>query len=94
MNDTSRILRAKAAAERLGISTATFLNKANPKSRHYHPDFPQPVKVSANVTGWIESEITAYIEKCATERKVTGIIIIDGIQTVSGGEALSIETVV
>ena len=91
MNDTSRILRAKAAAEKLGISTATLWNKANPKSCHYRPDFPQPVKISDNVTGWIESEITAYIEKCATERKVTGITI-DGIQTVSGSEVLSIET--
>ena len=90
MNNRSRILRAKAVAKRLGIPPATLWNKANPKSRHYHLDFPQPIKVSANVTGWIESEITAYIEKCATERKVTGITI-EGIQTVSGGEALSIE---
>ena len=45
----------------------------NPKSRHYNPAFPKPIKVSANVTGWIESEITAYIEKCAAQRENTGV---------------------
>ena len=40
----------------------------NPKSRHYNPDFPRSVKVSANITGWLENEIAAYLAECAAKR--------------------------
>lgn len=66
------LIRVKDLARRLSVSTATIWNMTNPKSRHYNPAFPKPIKVSANVTGWIESEITAYIEKCAAQRENTG----------------------
>lgn len=66
---TQSILRAKQVAARLGISTAAVWYKANPKSRHYDADFPQPFKISTNATGWLESEISSYIEKLAASRK-------------------------
>lgn len=63
------ILRPKQVAARLGVSTALVWYKSNPKSRHYDPDFPKPFKVAANATGWLESEVNAYIEKLAAKRK-------------------------
>lgn len=66
------VLRAKEVARRLGLSTAAVWYKANPKSRHYRPDFPKPFKVSANVTGWLEREVNAYIEHLAAARNGEG----------------------
>ena len=63
------ILRVKEVARRLGLSTAAVWYKASPKSRHYRPDFPKPLKVSANVTGWLESEVNDYINRLAESRQ-------------------------
>lgn len=68
MNKSENIIRVKQVAERLGISAAAVWNKTNPKHRSYCPDFPKPFKVSANITGWLESEISAYIEMLAATR--------------------------
>ncbi|SUA36463.1 putative prophage regulator protein [Neisseria zoodegmatis] len=68
---TQSILRVKQVAARLGISSATVWYKSNPKSRHYDADFPKPFKISANATGWLESEISGYIEKLAEKRLIT-----------------------
>lgn len=62
------ILRPKQVASRLGVSTALIWYKANPKHRLYDPHFPQPFKLSANATGWLESEIEAYINHLAAKR--------------------------
>ena len=62
------IIRVKELAARLSVSTATIWNMTNPNSRHYNPDFPRPVKVSANITGWLENEIAAYLAECAAKR--------------------------
>jgi putative prophage regulatory protein len=67
-----RILRVKQVAERLNISASAVWYKANKKSRHHDPAFPQPFKVSGNVTGWLEGEINAYIEQLATARGKEG----------------------
>lgn len=69
---TESVLRVKQVALRLGISTAAVWYKVNPKSRHYDADFPQPFKISASATGWLESEISSYIEKLASSRNKKG----------------------
>lgn len=65
----TRLIRVKELATILSVSTATVWNMANPKSRHYNPDFPKPIKLSANVTGWLESEINTFIRQCAEKRR-------------------------
>ncbi|EGV38188.1 helix-turn-helix transcriptional regulator [Neisseria weaveri] len=66
-----KVIRVQDVAERLGISASAVWYKTNPKHRLYDPAFPRPFKVSANVTGWLDSEISAYIEKLAERRKET-----------------------
>lgn len=63
------VLRVNDVASVLGVSRATVWNWVNPKSRHYRPDFPKPIKLSANITGWISSEIEEYLNKLAANRK-------------------------
>lgn len=67
MNNT--VLRADDTARALGVSRATIWNWANPKSRHHRPDFPKPIKLSENITGWLSSEIEEYLGKLAAKRE-------------------------
>lgn len=66
------ILRVKQVAERLSISPSAVWYKTNPKSRHHDPAFPKPFKVSASVTGWLESEVNDYIGRLAAARNREG----------------------
>ena len=63
------VLRVNDIARVMGVSRATIWNWANPKSRLYCPDFPKPIKLSANITGWISSEIEEYIGQLAAKRE-------------------------
>ena len=47
------VLRVNDTARVMGVSRATIWNWANPKSRHHRPDFPKPIKLSENITGWL-----------------------------------------
>jgi prophage regulatory protein len=51
-----RILRPPQSAEKLGIAVSTLWAKARNE-----PTFPQPVKISESVTGWVESELDDYL---------------------------------
>lgn len=62
------ILRIKQAAAMCGVSPSTIWSWCNPKGKHHRPDFPKPIKVSANVTGWLQSEIEAYLNELASQR--------------------------
>ncbi|WP_193618397.1 helix-turn-helix transcriptional regulator [Neisseria mucosa] len=37
--------------------------------RHHRPDFPKPIKLSENITGWLSSEIEEYLGKLAAKRE-------------------------
>lgn len=63
------VLRVNDTARVMGVSRATIWNWANPKSRHYRPDFPKPIKLSENITGWLSSEIEEYLNKLAAKRE-------------------------
>lgn len=63
------VLRINQVAERLGVSRSSIRGWCDPKSRHHRPDFPRPFKVSANVVGWLSSEIDDYIGKLAAKRE-------------------------
>ncbi len=62
------ILRPKQVAQRLGTSVAFVWYKLNPKNRNYDPAFPKPFKLGGNATGFLESEISDYIQAIADKR--------------------------
>jgi prophage regulatory protein len=43
------------------LSRSTIYNKINPKSAHYDPTFPKPIKLGSRSIGWIEAEVQAWI---------------------------------
>lgn len=61
-NTSLTILRSKQVLARTGLSRSTLYQKLDKKSAHFDPSFPTQVKLGANSVGWIESEITAWIE--------------------------------
>ena len=63
------VLRVNDTARVMGVSRATIWNWANPKSRHHRPDFPKPIKLAENITGWLSSEIEEYLDKLAAKRE-------------------------
>ena len=55
---SSRILKAKDVAERVSISTSQVYRLARDGR------FPQPVKVTENRSGWLETEVDQWIDEC------------------------------
>jgi len=50
-------LRPNHFAKKLGMSTPTLWRRVK-----QDPDFPQPVRISSAITGFVEAEVDAYIE--------------------------------
>jgi len=59
-----RIIRPRQAAEKCGIALPTLWAWAKSK-----PDFPQPIRLSGNASGFVESELDAYLEKLVQESR-------------------------
>ena len=45
----------------LGSSKSARFSRENPKSQHYDPTWPIPVKLSARSTGYLVTEIEAWL---------------------------------
>lgn len=58
------IIRPNRTANKIGASLPTLWRRVKDD-----PDFPQPVKMSSAITGFVESEIDAYIERKVTESR-------------------------
>lgn len=56
------ILRRKQVEARTGLSRTTIYDKLNPKSPRHDPAFPKPISLGVGAVGWVEAEITAWIE--------------------------------
>lgn len=58
-----RILRLKQLAERIGLGRSTIYDRMDVQSPRYDATFPKPIKLGAAAIGWIDSDITAWIEQ-------------------------------
>jgi len=57
-----RILRLKQLTERIGLGRSTIYDRMDVKSPRYDATFPKPIKLGASAIGWVDSEITTWIE--------------------------------
>lgn len=65
-----RLLRRRQVEQSLGLSRSTIYARLDPKSRHYDPDFPRPIKLGATSIAFVESEVQDYIaHRIADSRK-------------------------
>jgi len=59
---TSAILRPKAAAEYLGVAVSTLYRWAAAT------DFPKPIKLGRQASGWRKADLDAWIDRQAGGR--------------------------
>jgi len=57
-----RILRLKQLSERIGLARSTIYDRMNKNSQRYDPSFPRPIKLGAMAIGWIDSDVTIWLE--------------------------------
>jgi prophage regulatory protein len=67
-----RLLRRKQVEQSLGLSRSTIYARLDPKSRHYDPDFPKPIKLGATSIAFVESEVQDYIAKRIAASRTEG----------------------
>jgi len=70
-NTAPVILRRKQVEERTGLSRSTLYAKirSNPKRpSDFDATFPRPVTLGARSVGWIESEVSAWLQAQAEKR--------------------------
>ncbi|MBM0211281.1 AlpA family phage regulatory protein [Pseudomonas syringae pv. maculicola] len=63
------MVRLKQLTERIGLRRSTIYDRMDKLSPRYDPSFPLPIKLGAGAIGWIDSEITAWIEKRMSAKK-------------------------
>lgn len=69
-----RLLRRKQVEQSLGLSRSTIYARLDPKSRHYDPDFPKPIKLGTTSIAFVESEVQDYIaHRIADSRKTAEV---------------------
>ena len=64
-----RILRLKQLTERIGLGRSTIYDRMDVQSPRYDATFPKPIKLGAAAIGWIDSEITTWIEQRMSTKK-------------------------
>ena len=57
-----RILRVSSIARMLGVSKSTIYDWGNPRSPRFLKDFPPKIRIGNACTGFLESDVLAYIE--------------------------------
>jgi prophage regulatory protein len=65
-----RILRLKQLTERIGLGRSTIYDRMDAQSPRYDATFPKPIKLGAAAIGWIDSEVTAWIENRISAKEV------------------------
>lgn len=65
-----RILRLKQLSERIGLGRSTIYDRMDAQSPRYDATFPKPIKLGAAAIGWIDSEITTWIEQRMSAKEV------------------------
>lgn len=63
-----RILRLKQLSKRIGLGRSTIYDRMDARSSRYDATFPKPIKLGAAAIGWIDSEVTAWIEQRISEK--------------------------
>jgi prophage regulatory protein len=66
------LLRRNRLEVRSGLSRSSIYSRLDPKSPHYDPDFPKPIKLGSGKNppvAWIEAEVQAWIESKITNSR-------------------------
>lgn len=56
-----RFQRRPTVEQMTGLSRSTIYAKMDPRSPHYDPEFPKPVRLGKRAVAWRESEILTWM---------------------------------
>jgi len=62
-SNTESVLRIDDVKARVGLSRSAIYDKINPTSQWYDPTFPKQISLGFRSVGWLESEISAWIQQ-------------------------------
>jgi prophage regulatory protein len=55
-------LRLPQVQDRVGLARSSIYSLIDPDSRYHDRKFPKPIRIAAKAIGWLESEISAWID--------------------------------
>lgn len=61
---TERIIRVSDVAAIFGVSVSTIYDWQSEKSKRFISEFPKRIRFGNSCSGFLESEVTAYISLC------------------------------
>lgn len=68
-----KVWRSKTVCEYLGISRSCLFNWISKGSKYFRADFPQPIRLSSRVIGWIAADIENWVlQQQANKRMANG----------------------
>lgn len=63
LSTASRLIRRRELEHITGLSRSTIYDRLDARSKRFDEDFPRPIKIGKSAVGWVQSEVTAYVEK-------------------------------
>lgn len=57
-----QVFRIKDVILITGLSRSTIYEKQDPSSQRFDPDFPPKIKLGARAVGWLQSDISHWID--------------------------------
>jgi len=64
----NHILRLPDVKARIGVERSSIYAKLDPKSKQHDPSFPKPIRLGGRAVGWLDTEITQWLEARIAER--------------------------
>lgn len=58
----TRFIRRDELQQITGLSRSTIYDRLDRRSAHFDQNFPRPIKIGKSAVGWIQSEVTEYVE--------------------------------
>ncbi|MCP9759178.1 AlpA family phage regulatory protein [Aquitalea sp. S1-19] len=66
-----RILRLAELCQRVGLSSSAVYDRLTPNSPRHDPTFPRQVSLGGGAVGWLEHEVSAWLQTRISARDIS-----------------------
>ena len=66
---TTRLIRRDELQRLTGLSRSTIYDRLDRRSARFDQSFPRPIKIGKSAVGWIQTEVTEYIERLVQQSR-------------------------
>lgn len=67
---STKVIRIPEVETKAGIKRSSIYERLDPESKQYDPTFPRPFSLGGRSIGFLESEVDAWIELRAANRRI------------------------